>query len=75
MKNNEDIHHLFGNELKRRRKAMGLSQRDFARECGISFAYYGKIERGEHSATLYLIKQIADYLEIRIADFFIDMPI
>ncbi|MCM1289575.1 MAG: helix-turn-helix domain-containing protein [Corallococcus sp.] len=75
MENNEDIHKLFGNELKRRREAMNLSQRDFARKCGVSFAYYGRVERGEHSVTLFLIKQIADFLEIRVADFFTDMPI
>ena len=74
MKNSEDINHQFGNELKRRREAMKLSQREFARKCDISFAYYGRMERGEHSATLSLIKLIADFLEIRISDFFIDLP-
>ncbi len=70
----DNINKLFGNELKKRREAKGLSQRAFAKVCGISFAYYGRVERGEHSATLSTIQLIADYLEIRVADFFTDIP-
>ena len=74
MQKNENINALFGNELKKRREAIGLSQREFARKCDISFAYYGRIERGEHSITLSMLQLIANYLEIRLSDFFIDMP-
>lgn len=69
-----DINKLLGNEIRKRRESKGMSQRKFARECKISFAYYGRIERGEHSASISTIQLIAEFLEIRIADLFADLP-
>lgn len=72
MANTADIH--FGETLKRLRKGRGLSQVEFAELCGISRAYYGRIERGEHSATIEMCQKIADSIGLHIAELFVDMP-
>lgn len=50
----DSINVQFGNVLRRIREGRHLSQEQFAELCGISRAYYGRIERGEHSVTLEL---------------------
>lgn len=47
---------------------------EFAEMCGISQAYYGRIERGEHSITIEKCYQIASALQIRLADLFEELP-
>ncbi|MBR4414101.1 MAG: helix-turn-helix transcriptional regulator [Aeriscardovia sp.] len=50
-----------------------MTQEELAAECGISHAYFGRIERGEHSMTLEKCQMIADALGVRLADFFEDL--
>lgn len=69
-----DINFYFGNNLKRFREAKGYTQNEFASLCNISRAYYGRIERGEHSITLDKCAKIADVLGIHISELFIDLP-
>ena len=60
-----NINIQFGNVLRKVREARGLSQEEFAELCDISRAYYGRIERGEHSILLiYAIEflRLRDYL-------------
>lgn len=47
-----DVNIQFGNTVRRIREGRKMSQEEFAGMCGISRAYYGRIERGEHSVTL-----------------------
>lgn len=63
----------FGNILKRTRESRGMSQEQFAEMCGISRAYYGRLERGEHSTTLKLCKRISDALGISVSDLLEDI--
>lgn len=72
MKNEVDIY--FGNSLKKNREMHGYSQEEFALKCGISRAYYGRIERGEHSATIAMCARIAAFTGLRISDLFQDLP-
>lgn len=51
-----------------------MTQEEFAYLCGISRAYYGRIERGEHSATIELCDKIATALGIHISALFEDLP-
>lgn len=75
MKNkNHDINFYFGNNLRKFRESKGYSQDDFASLCNISRAYYGRIERGEHSITLDRCALIAQALGIHISDLFLDLP-
>lgn len=41
-----------GLNIRKYREEQGYTQNDFAKECQISRAYYGRIERGEHSITV-----------------------
>ncbi len=69
-----DINFYFGNNLRKIRESKGYSQDDFASLCNISRAYYGRIERGEHSITLDRCALIAQALSIHISDLFLDLP-
>jgi transcriptional regulator with XRE-family HTH domain len=50
-----------------RRNRLRLSQRAVGRRAGISWAQYGRIERGEHSPTLRTAEKIAAALETTVA--------
>ena len=63
-----------GNVLRKYREGRSLTQEEFAEICGISRAYYGRIERGEHSLTIEKCQSIATALGIRLADLFIELP-
>lgn len=69
-----DINFYFGNNLRKFRENKGYSQDDFASLCNISRAYYGRIERGEHSITLDRCALIAQALGVHISDLFLDLP-
>ena len=70
-----EINVYFGNNLRKIRESKKLSQEEFALNCGISRAYYGRIERGEHSITIEQCKKISDYLGIHISSLFVDLPV
>ena len=74
MFNWDNINCQFGNVLRKHRESRHLSQIQFADMCGISHAYYGRIERGEHSITLDTCKKIADALNIPLYMLFNDIP-
>lgn len=64
----------FGDNLRKMREGRGLSQTKFAEICEISRAYYGRIERGEHAATIDMCIRISTALGIHISALFSDMP-
>lgn len=68
-----DINVQFGNILRKIREARGLSQEEFAGLCDISRAYYGRLERGEHSVTLELCRKISDATELSMSELFLDI--
>lgn len=72
--NYDNINVQFGNILRKTREARGLTQENFALLCDINRAYYGRIERGEHSVTLDLCQKITDALGISLAALFADLP-
>ncbi len=65
---------LFGQNIRRMREGQNFSQAGFAEACGISRAYYGRIERGEHSATIEMQYRIADGLGVHISELFRELP-
>lgn len=69
----EGINIFFGNKLRKLREDNGYQQYDFAFECGISDAYYGRLERGEFSPTLKTLDKIAKALGITISDLLKDI--
>lgn len=50
-----------------------MTQEEFAGLCGISRAYYGRIERGEHSATLELCQRISEATGLSFSELFADI--
>lgn len=63
----------FGNKIRFLRENNGYNQYDFATDCDISEAYYGRIERGEHTPSLEIIFKIAKALGISISDLLKDV--
>lgn len=65
-----NINLQFGNSLRRLREARNMTQEEFAAFCGISRAYYGRIERGEHSATLEICQKISEATGLSFSELF-----
>ena len=66
-----DIVKVFGDNLKRYRTTMGLSQESFADKCGLHRTYISAIECYRRSISLDNIQKIADALEIDTYKLFI----
>ena len=49
----------FGNSVRKRRKALGLSQEQLAERAKLHRTYIGMVERGEKNITLTNIEKIA----------------
>ena len=68
-----------GNRIKELRTERGLTQERLALNAGITPAYLGQVERGQKNATIAIIENICDALNVSLADFFsvysnADMP-
>jgi len=68
-----------GNRIKELRTERGLTQERLALNAGITPAYLGQVERGQKNATVAIIENICDALNVSLADFFsvhsnADMP-
>ncbi len=70
----DNINVALGNVLRRYRESRKLTQEEFSEFCDISRAYYGRIERGEHSPTIEICRKITEALNIRLADLFSELP-
>jgi len=55
---------VLGANVRRLRKAAGLSQEDLAAEVGIDMRYLGGIERGQENPSLKVIDDIAKALKV-----------
>ncbi len=54
--------------LKKIRKAMNISQMDFAAECGISTEILSLLERGKTDPRLSTLQKIAAYVNCDVTD-------
>lgn len=72
--NPDSINVYIGNIIRKMRKGRNISQAEFAAVCGISRAYYGRIERGEFNVTVEMCKRIADGFGCHISELFKDIP-
>lgn len=68
-----DVNIQFGNTVRRIREGRKMSQEEFAAMCGISRAYYGRIERGEHSVTLEVCQKISEATGLSFSELFEDI--
>lgn len=69
----ENINIQFGNILRKVRESRQMTQEDFAAYCEISRAYYGRIERGEHSATLEVCQKVSQATGLSFCELFEDI--
>ena len=65
-----NINEEIGLNIRKYREEQGYTQNDFAEECEISRAYYGRIERGEHSITIETCEKICKTLGITLKTLF-----
>lgn len=63
---------VFGNNLKKYRTSLGLSQEAFASKCGMHRTYISAIECYRRSISLENIQRIADALEIETYKLFLE---
>lgn len=68
-----DVNIQFGNTVRRIREGRKMSQEEFAGMCGTSRAYYGRIERGEHSVTLEVCQKISEATGLSFSELFEDI--
>jgi transcriptional regulator with XRE-family HTH domain len=66
---------VFGERVRDRRVALGLSQEAAAVRCGIHWTQLGKVERGQRSLRLETIIKIADGLDIDAGDLVTELPL
>ncbi len=67
-----DIVKVFGNNLRKYRTSMRLSQEAFADKCGMHRTYISAIECYRRSISLENIQRIADALEIETYKLFLE---
>lgn len=66
----ENINIQFGNVIRKIREGRNMTQEEFAEYCNVSRAYYGRIERGEHSVTLDVCQKISEATGISLSELF-----
>lgn len=67
-----DIVKVCGNNVKRYRQALGVSQEAFAEKCGLHRTYISAIECYRRSISLENIQRIADALEVETYKLFLE---
>lgn len=56
--------------LRKRREALGLSQKAFANQIGVHRTYWGAVERGKQNLTLASIERFAEELDVSVSALF-----
>ena len=67
-----DIVKVFGNNLRKYRNELGLSQEDFAEKCGLHRTYISAIECYRRSVALENVQRIPDALGIEAYKLFLE---
>jgi len=67
-----DIIKVFGDNLRKYRNKLGLSQEAFAERCGLHRTYISAIECYRRSIALENVQRIADALEIKTYKLFLE---
>ena len=62
------------NIIRARRKALGLSQEELARRCGVSRQTVNAIEHNKYDPTLSLAFRLAQSLQTTVDDLFRPLP-
>ncbi len=65
-----DIRERFGDAVRDRREALGLTQEEFAERAGIHRTYLSDIERGTRNVSLVNIERLSEALALEMSDLF-----
>ncbi|MFS8037142.1 helix-turn-helix domain-containing protein [Xanthobacter sp. AM11] len=63
-----EIREVFARNLRALRQARGLSQEELAHRAGIDRTYVSSLERCVYSASIDVVDQLAQVLEVEAAD-------
>lgn len=66
----EDVRHLVGNNVKRLRKAAGITQAELADLVGVDRAYISGLEQGNRNPTIVSLWHVARALEVPVRSLF-----
>lgn len=72
MEDKLDIQKQFGQKVRSIRTEKGLSQEEFASDCGLDRTYISGVERGKRNISLKNIEIVANALGVKISMFFED---
>ncbi|MDR2734193.1 MAG: helix-turn-helix domain-containing protein [Spirochaetota bacterium] len=61
---NKGLKNIVGDNIKKYRKQLGISQEELAERAGLHRTYIGSVERGERNITLDSLQVIASALNI-----------
>ncbi len=70
MNKNKNVKKRFGRNLRKIRRAKGLSQEELSLELDLDGSYIGKVENAKLNITIDKIISIADYLGIEVIELF-----
>lgn len=65
---NDNFYNKLGNNIKRKRELLGLSQQQLADKVGVGINHLGKIEVAYSKPSLDLVLTIAEALEVTLSD-------
>lgn len=68
-----DWEKVVGANVRRLRKACGMSQERLALSADLDLRYLGGIERGEHNPTVAVLGRLAAALDVHPRDFFTEI--
>lgn len=68
MESKHEILNLFGENVRKFRCLLNISQEELAHKADLHRTYIGMIERAEKNITLVNIEKIANALEVKIED-------
>ena len=63
-----DMRRLVGQNFSRLRKARGLTQEEVEARSGVSQQYLSSLERGRRNPTVITLYELAQVLEVSVAD-------
>ena len=67
------IQEKVGKTIIKLRKERSMSQENFAYESGIDRRYMSDIENGKRNISLDILERVADKLEIKLSEFFLEV--